>query len=121
MEAVIKYLDNQNIPYVWLGENIKAFVRDRFEAHTLSSHFQLHNVYYEENEAPIELYGPVRVTKAGKETYSQDYDLPPAKPMRIVTKPRKKKEPQDEREFMGLFDNTDKPLTLFSQKKESIQ
>jgi hypothetical protein len=22
---------------------------------------------------------------------------------------------------MGLFDNTDKPLTLFSQKKESIQ
>lgn len=119
MEAVVKYLDNNTIPYKWHWDDIKAFVRDRYEAHTLCAYFQIHTVYYEENGVHTELFGPEQV-KQGRGLFPWDYENTPITPLRDKKPAKKQEQPNNGKEFMGLFDS-DKPLTIFPTEKEAVQ
>lgn len=59
--------------------------------------------------------------KKSRGLFASDYENTPIAPIRDTRTIKKKEKPKDEREFMGLFDDTGTPLSLFAQKKESVQ
>lgn len=99
MESVEKYLDRNGIPFTLHEKGVKIGVSDRFQAHTICTHFWLHDIAFIEGTQGTVLFWPTKVTKQGKAIYARDYTTTPVS----IPRPRKKKKEEPTIEEVWKF------------------